>query len=245
MKPRPIHIICAILAALLTVAVIGDVIGYRFVHKAFDNYNDSRLDPLGELGWRLDSIATGHHALVILGDSHARNWEKTRPEALNLGIPSQTSVQVRLRADRYREHLSGQCLVVIAGGNDLKSITTNLSRTDEIVDNCVGSIAAIVADYEDAFDQIVVVTVPPVFRLPFTYRVLHRPELNQAHLDMNQGIRRVARSSGVVLLDAYEVLSHAGDLQALSDDGVHMNEAGYALLDGTLRELLSRAPVRE
>lgn len=222
------------LALVAAASIAGNFVAYDLLYQAFDKYNDSRLDPIGELAWNLAPAARGRHAVVILGDSHARNWNYPGPDVLNLGIPSQTAAQIRLRSDLYRDSLSGNRLIILAGGNDLKSLSTNLARKPEIVGQCLAALEAIVLNHKQRFDQVVLATIPPAFRLPLLYRILLRRDIVDAHQEINAGIRALARKHGARLLDAYALLEPRVPLERLSEDGIHMNAAAYRRLQDDL-----------
>jgi lysophospholipase L1-like esterase len=226
-----------ILCIALLIAISGDIIGYLYVYKAFDKYNDSRLDPIG-LNFR-DRLKIRYtpYDFVVIGDSHAQNWDVHGSGDLNLGIASQTSSQIRLRSDIYTEKLSGRTLAIVAGGNDIKSISTNKNRKDQIVKNCLNNIRKIVDNHKGKFEEIYLLTIPPVFRLPFEYRTLHSKELDEAHIEINEGIRRIAKESNVQLLDSYEILLPLLKKRKLSGDGIHMNSTAYGILEEELENM--------
>ncbi|HUI92314.1 MAG TPA: GDSL-type esterase/lipase family protein [Chitinivibrionales bacterium] len=230
MKLKPLPLLITGLSFVLLFSLAANFYGYHIAVTALDKYNDSRLDPIGGQAWNLDAIAKGHHAVVLLGDSHAWNWRYPGGDVLNLGIPSQTSVQIRLRSDRYRDSLSGAMLIIFAGGNDVKSISTNLERRDAIVEQCLLSIEGIIKNHQGHFDEIVLATIPPAFKLPLMYRVLYRPEIDGCQTKINDGIRRLAGQYKVRLLDAYSILLPKIKSEKLSDDGIHMNEKAYGHL---------------
>ena len=228
---------CTIFAIILIVSLVGNVIGYRIIHQLFDKYNNARLDPLGENTWQLRSMAHGYKSVVILGASHARNWNYQADDVLNLGIPAQTSSQIRLRSDSYRDTLSGKRLIVVASSNDIKSIMTNTDRKDQVVKNCLQSLEAMVLNHQASFDEIILVTIPPIFSMPFKYRLLLASQvLYKAHDEINQGIRQLAVKHGVKLLDAYKILHEKMRNKNLSKDGIHLNRAAYQYLEAALNE---------
>jgi lysophospholipase L1-like esterase len=232
---RPLIII---LSTLLLVSIVGNFIGYNTTYTAYDKYNDSRLDPLGEIAWNLQDDVNGSHDVVIIGDSHARNWDYDHNQVLNLGIPSQTSVQISHRSLAYRDSLKGKLLIIIGGGNDIKSLSTNPGRKDEIVRNCLIALESIVNNHLSSFDSIVLVTVPPVFRMPWKYRILHSPIIDEAHKQINNGIRLLAKRKKIILLDAYAILEPQMESEDFSPDGIHLNKQAYAYLKGELSSTL-------
>ena len=160
---------------------MGNFIGYKTTYTAYDKYNDLRLDPLGEITWNLQDDVNSPYDVVIIGDSHARNWDYDHNRVINLGIPGQTSVQISHRSLTYRDSLKGKLLIIIGGGNDIKSVSTNPGRKDEIVRNCLIALESIVNNHLSSFDSIVLVTVPPVFKPPWKYRTLYSPAIEQVH----------------------------------------------------------------
>lgn len=228
-----------ILSILLLGSIVGNFIGYNTAYKAYDKYNDSRLDPLGELAWNLQDDVNGFHEVVIIGDSHARNWDYDHDRVLNLGLPSQTSVQISHRSLAYRDLLKGKLLIIIGGGNDIKSVSTNPGRKDEIVRNCLTALESIVDNHLPSFESIALVTIPPAFRIPWKYRTLHSPAIDQAHSQINTGIRQLAKQNNLILLDAYSILEPRMQSEELSLDGIHLNKQAYAYLQGELALYLS------
>jgi lysophospholipase L1-like esterase len=235
LKLRPLIIILSI---LLLVSIVGNFIGYKTTHKAYDKYNDLRLDPLGEIAWDFQDDVNGSHEVVIIGDSHARNWDYNNGQVLNLGIPGQTSVQISHRSLAYRDSLKGKLLIIIGGGNDIKSLSTNPGRKDEIVRNCLAALESTVNNHLASFESIVLVTVPPVFRMPWKYRILHSPTIDEAHKQINNGIRLLAKRKNIILLDAYAILEPQMGSEDFSPDGIHLNKQAYENLKGELSSKL-------
>ena len=231
------HII-TILSILLLGSIVGNFIGYKTTYTAYDKYNDSRLDPLGEIAWDFQDDVNGSHEVVIIGDSHARNWDYNNGQVLNLGIPGQTSVQISHRSLAYRDSLKGKLLIIIGGGNDIKSLSTNPGRKDEIVRNCLAALESTVNNHLPSFESIVLVTVPPVFRMPWKYRILHSPIIDEAHKQINNGIRLLAKRKNIILLDAYAILEPQMGSEDFSPDGIHLNKQAYENLKGELSSKL-------
>jgi len=222
------------LSVMLAGSIAGNIIGYRTVYQLYDRYNDLRLDPLGTDHHAPESTKLEGWRLVLLGDSHAANWIASGDDVLNLGIGAQTSAQIRLRSDAVRARLSGRRLIVMAGGNDLKSISTNLQRKNAIVSNCLDALDAVLSNHMERFEEIVLVTIPPVFSMPVRYRLLHSDLIVQAHREINRGIHRLAVKRGVRLLDAYRILTGKMEIETLSTDGIHLNTAAYRYLEAAL-----------
>jgi lysophospholipase L1-like esterase len=229
--------ILTILIVSLLIAIIGNIIGYAYTFKAFDKYNDSRLDPIGLNFINNIKINSSPYNFVIIGDSHAQNWNLGESGDLNLGIASQTSSQIKLRSDICSNQLFGRTIVVIAGGNDIKSISTNKNRKDQIVNICLKNIKGIINNHKDKFEETFLLTIPPVFKIPLEYRTLHSKEIDEAHVEINNGIRKIAKECNVKLLDCYEILLPLLKKEKLSNDGIHMNELAYRILSEEIRNI--------
>jgi lysophospholipase L1-like esterase len=125
-------------------------------------------------------------------------------------------------------------LIIIGGGNDIKSVSTNPSRKDEIVKNCLTALESIVNNHFASFESIALVTVPPASRIPWRYRTLHSPAIDQAQSQINTGIRQLAKQYNIILLDAYTILDPRMQSEDLSTDGIHLNKQAYEYLQGEL-----------
>jgi lysophospholipase L1-like esterase len=235
MKTRAIlGILCILLAA--TVLVV-----YKAAFRAYDRYNDLRLNPIGMDDKTKFEFEEKDYELVLLGDSHAANWRPSFADVLNLGIPSQTSNQVLLRSNMLADKLHGHSLVIMTGANDIKSILTNRAEKEAIVSKCAGNIKKIAANHTSRFHNVFVMTVPPVFTIPREYWPLYDKSISDALLSLNNEIRDFCKTdSAVYLLDAYAILNEKRKKEKLSADGIHMNTAGYVYPDNMLHEELNK-----
>ncbi|MBI5230806.1 MAG: hypothetical protein HY876_01440 [Coriobacteriales bacterium] len=84
------------------------------------------------------------------------------------------------------------------------------------------------------FDEIVLVTVPPAFSPKPAYRVLYSRQVRDAHRELNEGIRELAGSQGVRVLDAFAILEAADTGEPLTTDGLHLSGAAYRELEAQL-----------
>ena len=138
----------------------------------------------------------------------------------------------------YRDSLKGKLLIIIGGGNDIKSLSTNPGRKDEIVRNCLAALESTVNNHLPSFESIVILTVPPVFRMPWKYRILHSPIIDEAHKQINIGIRLLAKQKNIILLDAYAILEPQMESEDFLPDGIHLNKQAYENLKGELSSKL-------
>jgi lysophospholipase L1-like esterase len=229
-----LRLACASLLLLLAGSLAGNWIALEKIQEGFDKYNDTRLDPTGELARRLIDQVQGEHDAVLLGDSHAELWRFPSERVLNLGIGGQTTTQIALRSEAYRGRLRGRLLIISGGSNDATSVGTNPGRKEEIVNAALASLASIVQDHQPSFQRIAVLTVPPIFRPPLKYRLAHLDAMREARREINRGIRRLAARRDLVLIDADQIMRRRMRSEALSADGLHYNDRAYRLLEDAL-----------
>jgi lysophospholipase L1-like esterase len=191
-----------------------------------------------EANARLSPPAKGEARVVFMGDSITDNWDNEgyggffpgRPY-VNRGIGGQTTPQmlVRFRPDVIA--LRPKAVVILAGTNDIAG-NTGLMPLSAVEDN-LASMAELAKTHGI---RVVLASVLPVDDgdrdaqgLPLT-RTRCRPPGQIAEL--NQWLRQYAFASGHVYLDYWAALADEnGMLKAeLSEDGLHPNAKGYALM---------------
>jgi lysophospholipase L1-like esterase len=198
----------------------------------------------------------GETRVVFFGDSITDNWSKAgyggffpgRPY-VNRGIGGQTTAQmlVRFRADVLA--IKANVVVILAGTNDiagnagpvaLEAVEDNLSDLAELghlhgVHVVLASLLPVSDDKKDAKGEPIV-------------RTKDRPPATI--LALNAWLAKYGREHGAVYLDYYTaVADKAGALKPeLTDDGLHPNAAGYALMaplaEKAIAESLRQAPSR-
>lgn len=177
--------------------------------------------------------------VVFLGDSITEGWIQSDPGFFHLGrldrgIGGQTTPQmlVRLRADVLDLHPA--VVHIMAGTNDIAGNTgpTSLSWIQ-------GNIASMVEQVRAHGARVIIASIPPAAQLP--WREGMRPAATI--VTMNEWLRQYAAREGVIYADYYAVLDdgYGGLKHALSDDGVHPNAAGYAVMRPIAEAALKRA----
>jgi lysophospholipase L1-like esterase len=166
--------------------------------------------------------------VVFMGDSITENWELADPaffrgEIVNRGISGQTTPQmlVRFRADVVA--LAPKIVHIMAGTNDVAGNTGPLAAQD--VENNIMSMVDL-ARVNGI--EVVLASIPPAAR--FSWRPELRPAPTIAQL--NGWLRAYAAKQGLRYIDYYSALAGtAGEFPAeLSNDGVHPNRKGYAIM---------------
>lgn len=221
------------LTFVLTSLIFGGVIS-KIIYQSFDKYNDTRLNPLA-LSTTKKINSEKQYNLVLLGDSHAQYWKIDEKDILNLGITGQTSQQIKYRYDLIKNQIKGgESLILSIGANDIKSIATNPTEKEDIVNRCVTSIQYLIADNKDKFKNIYIITIPPDFDVSFPFQWIYYQETVDAKTMLNAKIRKLAEENQLILIDAYQVFKNKLGKE-YSTDGVHMNEKAYYILNQSIK----------
>lgn len=176
------------------------------------------------------------HRVVLLGDSITEGWGRVDPklfseDIINRGISAQTSTQmlVRFRADVL--NLRPKVVHLLVGTNDVAGNggPTTLARIE-------GAIASMVEQARAAKVEVLIGSVLPA--KDFGWRPTIKPVEQIAEL--NAWLKDYAKANGLVYIDYYsEMEDEAHGLKTeLTIDGVHPNEAGYAIMKKLLLKSL-------
>jgi lysophospholipase L1-like esterase len=183
-------------------------------------------------------VTRGERRIVFFGDSITDNWSKPNyggffpgKRYLNRGIGGQTTGQMLLRFRPDVIALVPRAVVILAGTNDLSGNTGPVSP-QTIEDNLANMVELARAHKIN----VALASLLPVCDCKTgpdgkpIKRTQDRPP--QAILALNQRIAALARKTGAAYLDYFSALVDArGALKAeLTDDGLHPNAAGYALM---------------
>jgi len=166
--------------------------------------------------------------LVFIGDSITENWTRGDPmlfskDVIGRGISGQTSPQILLRFFQDVIELRPDVVHIMAGTND---VAGNTGPTTE--QNFKNNIIAMVELAHAHHIRVLLASIPPAAAFPW------KPALRPAAtiVRLNQWLRSYASTSGSRYIDYYSVLadSQGGFLPHLSNDGVHPNRDGYAVM---------------
>jgi lysophospholipase L1-like esterase len=199
----------------------------------------------------LTPAKAGVKRVVFFGDSITDNWSKVHfggffpgKPYVNRGIGGQTTSQmlVRFRADVIANH--PRAVVILAGTNDVSG-NTGPTTPEAIQDNLASmidlaqanGIRVVLASLLPTTDEKKSPNGTPIVRSKE-----RPPEVIRA---LNAWMAAYARTKRVVYLDYHGALAdEAGRFKAeLTDDGLHPNAAGYALM-GPLAEKAIAAALR-
>jgi lysophospholipase L1-like esterase len=223
------------LLALLLASVALNIRLSRQVANIDRILNTVRLDPINLGTYPADALPPDpmQRRVVVFGDSRAQDWPA--PEGLesftfiNRGILTQTSAQVRLRFAAHVQPLRPDVLLIQMCTNDLLTIPVFPERREAILTGCQQNVAAILDEARAQGTVVILTTVFP----------MSSDDLTQAVTRINDEFRSLA-ADDVILFDAYALLVDSrGLLRAdLRVDELHLNAAGYALLNQSLIPLL-------
>jgi lysophospholipase L1-like esterase len=197
----------------------------------------------------LTAPKAGEKRVVFFGDSITDNWSKKgygtffpgKPY-VNRGIGGQTTAQmlVRFRADVVA--LKPKAVVILAGTNDLAG--NSGATTPEAIQNNLASMAELA---RAAGARVVLASVLPVTdtkkALDGTPIVRTRDRPPEAIRSLNTWLAALAKQDRHVYLDYHGALADAeGNLRAeLTDDGLHPNRGGYAVMAPLAEKAIARA----
>jgi len=175
--------------------------------------------------------------VVFMGDSITDNWNKpafggffpTRPY-LDRGISGQTTPQMLIRFPADVVDLNPQVVVILAGTNDLAGNTGPM--TLKAIEDNLGAMAALA---RTKHIRVVLASVLPVSDYksrdgkPIIRTTQRPPDQIKA---LNEWIKIFTRENKLTYLDYYSaMIDEKGFLKSeLSDDGLHPNKVGYAVM---------------
>lgn len=176
--------------------------------------------------------------VVYLGDSITENWQLADPAmysaaVLDRGISGQTSPQVLLRFYSDVVSVRPRVLHLMVGTNDIAGNTGPSAPGD--YENNVRAMLDIAAAHHI---RVVLAAIPPCRLLGWS-GVDPRPQLAR----LNGWLKVEAARRHLEFVDYGSVLAAAdgGMLDAYSNDGVHPNRAGYALMRPLAEAAVRRA----
>jgi acyl-CoA thioesterase I len=188
---------------------------------------------------RLLALPAAADRVVFLGDSITEFWIKggtlfQRKPYINRGISGQTTPQILLRFRQDVLALRPRVVVILAGTNDVAGNTG--PSTPEMTEGNIASMAEIARENRV---RVVLSSITPAFDYPW------RPGLQPAEkiVALNQWIREYAGKHHCVYLDYFSAMADGrnGMKAAYSEDGVHPNAAGYAVMEPLAEQAISRA----
>jgi len=178
--------------------------------------------------------------VVFMGNSITEGWIKQVPHFfangmyINRGISGQTTPQMLVRFRQDVIHLYPKVVVILAGINDIAGNTG--PSTLEMIEDNLYSMSELAQVHGI---QVVLCSVLPA--LDFPWRPGMEPALKV--VDLNKRIKEYARTHGVIYCDYFSAMAdeNNGLPKKLSEDGVHPNKAGYAIMAPLVEKAIAQA----
>ena len=200
----------------------------------------ANLERFREDNAKLAAPRTCDDRVVFMGNSITQGWIDMIPEFfagrhyINRGIGGQTTPQMLVRFRQDVIHLRPKVVVILAGINDIAG-NTGPSSLEMIEDNLHSMTELAQANGI----EVVLCSVLPALDFPW------RPGMDPAGkvVELNKRIEAYASKKGAVYCDYFTAMvdERNGLPAELSDDGVHPNEAGYAIMAPLVEKAIARA----
>lgn len=186
-----------------------------------------------------DALGDAPVRAVFIGDSITEFWGPAAPDlfaagVVNRGIGAQTSPQMLVRFHQDVIGLRPQVVHIMAGTNDIAG-NTGPSRPEDFKNN-IRAMVELARVHDIA---VVLGSIPPSAVFPW------RPELRPAPriAELNAWLRDYAAEQGAQFIDyAGAMRGPHGELRPeLTEDGVHPDADGYAVMTPLARAAVERA----
>lgn len=176
---------------------------------------------------KLGPPAHGESRVVFLGDSITEMWPLAdsfpgKPY-VNRGISGQTTPQLLLRFRQDVIALQPKVVVILAGTNDVAENTGPIT-----VEGMEDNMASIVELAKRNGIRVVLSSVLPVERYPWRPNIAPVEKIRA----LNEWMKEYAERERLIYLDYFSatVNEKRGMKAELATDGVHPNQAGYAVM---------------
>jgi lysophospholipase L1-like esterase len=184
--------------------------------------------------------ASGEDRVVFLGDEVTEFWGRGNAKFfsgrpyLNRGIKGQTTPQMLVRFRQDVIALKPKVVVILAGMNDLASITGPITQ-GMMAENFMSIVELARANGI----KVVLSSLTPVCDCYLNQTRL-RPQ--GKIIGINGWLKEYAKETGSVYLDYYSALADGRNLKReLSNDGLLPNDAGYAVMAPLAERAIAQA----
>jgi lysophospholipase L1-like esterase len=189
----------------------------------------------------LGAPKAGEQRIVFMGDSITEAWERSDPafftsnDYIDRGISGQTTAQMLVRFRQDVIALKPVAVVILGGTNDIAQ-NGGLTTLEAIEENLQSMVELAQANGI----RVALASVLPAFDYPWR-RGLEPAEKIFA---LNRWIAQFCADKHLVCIDYYSPMvdGNKGLKAELSQDGVHPNAAGYAIMEPLAKKALAVAP---
>ena len=217
-----------------------------------DQYRSSRLaiysDDFGELKrYREADAATpapspNQNRVVFIGDSITDYWKLAdyfpgKPY-INRGIDGQSTAQMLVRFRQDVIDLHPKVLVVLAGTNDVAGVTGRTANED--IEASYASMAELARMHDI---RVVFASLLPVYNYTEESKESFALRPRERIVALNRWLNDYCTKNGFVYLDYFSALVDDQHMmkRALSDDGLHPNNAGYKIMAPLAEKAIAQA----
>lgn len=204
---------------------------YRASRVAIYTDDYGQLERYREANSSLEPPAPGENRVVFFGDSITDIWHLDRSfpgkPYINRGIGGQTTSQMLVRFRQDVIDLQPKVVVILAGTNDIAGNTGKIAN-DDIERNF-----ATMADLARLHHiRVVFSSILPVYNYTPQSQEFFNSRPMSRIVALNQWLKGYCASGSAVYLDYFHaLLDDKGMLKRdLADDGLHPNEAGFAVM---------------
>ena len=184
----------------------------------------------------------GETRVVFMGDSITDAWPRRSAAFFSIGnvgrgISGQTTPQMLVRFQQDVVALWPQVVVINAGTNDIAG-NTGPATIDMITNN----LRAMAQLAEAAGIKVVLASITPAYDYPWRRGMEPAPKVAA----VNQWMKGYCEGHGCVYADYHSAMSdEKGAMkEGLSTDGIHPNEAGYAVMEPIAKAAIQQALAR-
>jgi lysophospholipase L1-like esterase len=191
---------------------------------------------------KLAPPAAGEKRVVFMGDSITDGWIRRSPKFfadnpnyVDRGISGQTTPQMLIRFHPDVIALKPKAVVILAGTNDIAGNTGPMTL-EMIEDNFRSMVELAKANGI----LVVLSSVMPICDY-------HRPQTERRPpaqiIALNEWLKDYSAKNKLVYLDYYSAMLDDQKMlrKEITDDGLHPNEAGYAIMEPLARKAINEA----
>lgn len=166
----------------------------------------------------------------------------------NLGIPSETTEGLVARFETETEARSREneeaIFLFAFGANDAAFITKD-NKFKVSVDDYSANLATVLAKARAISPKIIMLNVLPVHEEVYAKLRPDKIRVNAHFEEYNQAAKALAEKEKAHLVDVFSRFMEAGHAKLFSDDGVHPNARGHALIAETVLPVLEKLLAEE
>jgi lysophospholipase L1-like esterase len=178
--------------------------------------------------------------VVFMGNSITEGWINKRPEFfssnnyINRGIGGQTTPQMLLRFRQDVIALKPSSVVILAGINDIAQNTGPYS-----LEATSGNIFSMCELAKQNGIKVIICSVLPAADFPWRQGLEPAPKV----IKLNTILKEYAEKNKFFYVDYFSAMVNdkSGLKDELGTDGVHPNEAGYAIMEPILQKVIAKA----